>query len=97
MEGDDGARDNGAADQLAPPRQHLGVHVPREIKRKDTWSVNNAREQWDFTFQRVFAEDCTQADVYDAVGRSVVASVLDGDLDGFMEAYLRWARSGAEG
>ena len=26
-----------------------------------------------------------------------VASVLDGDLDGFMEAYLRWTRSGAEG
>jgi len=26
-----------------------------------------------------------------------VARVLDGDLDGFMEAYLRWARSRPEG
>jgi peptide chain release factor 2 len=25
-----------------------------------------------------------------------VASVLDGNLDGFMEAYLRWVRSQAE-
>ena len=24
-----------------------------------------------------------------------VASVLDGDLDGFMESYLRWSRSNA--
>ena len=25
-----------------------------------------------------------------------VDAVLDGDLDGFMEAYLRWERSGAD-
>ena len=25
-----------------------------------------------------------------------VSAVLDGDLDGFMEAYLRWRRTGAD-
>jgi peptide chain release factor 2 len=35
-------------------------------------------------------------DLRTEVETSNVASVLDGDLDGFMEGYLRWRRSGAD-
>uniref|UniRef100_A0A1I8FZC9 Kinesin-like protein n=1 Tax=Macrostomum lignano TaxID=282301 RepID=A0A1I8FZC9_9PLAT len=70
-------------DSDAEGKPRISFVCPRELT---DGSVNNKKEQFKFRFERVFATDCRQEDVFEHVARPVINNVLSG-YNGTIFAY----------
>ncbi|KAL0252122.1 hypothetical protein GEMRC1_001334 [Eukaryota sp. GEM-RC1] len=60
---------------LRPEDNTLEFHVPRE---STGGLVNNSRENWNFTFTKIFGEQTQQDEIFEVIGRKMINSVIDG-------------------